>query len=172
MKKLECHSMELFVIRHAWAGDRDDLQWPDDDLRPLTGSGQKRFAKAAATLVELGVAPEVVATSPLLRCVQTAEILAKNIPNNPEVVELDALRPGSDLQAAMLWTTQQAKLHQQLAWVGHSPDVDRMTAALIGGADALIRFAKGGVAAIRFDGPPEVGAGELRWLIPGKMIAD
>jgi phosphohistidine phosphatase SixA len=162
--------MDLFIIRHAWAGDRDDLQWPDDDLRPLTDSGKKRFAQVAAKLVDSGVVPGVIAASPLLRCVQTAGILAKHIPGNPEVSELDALRPGSDLAAAMHWTTQQAERHQYIAWVGHSPDVDRMTAALIGGNDALLHFSKGAVAALRFDGPLEIGAAELRWLIPGKML--
>jgi phosphohistidine phosphatase len=162
--------MDLYIIRHAWAGDRGDPQWPDDRLRPLTESGQKRFAKLAAKLVKHGMTPEVIATSPLLRCVQTAEILAGETAAKPEIVELDALQPGSDLVELMRWTTRQVVGHRRMAWVGHSPDVERLTGSLIGASEGLIRFAKGGVAAIRFDGPLEVGAGELRWLVTAGVL--
>ena len=33
--------MNLYIIRHAWAAERDDGQWPDDDLRPLTAEGKR-----------------------------------------------------------------------------------------------------------------------------------
>jgi phosphohistidine phosphatase len=162
--------MDLYLVRHAWAGDRNDSQWPDDDLRPLTNLGKKRFAEVAAKLANRGMEINAIATSPLIRCVQTAEILADVVPGKAEIVELDALRPGSNLNAVMLWTTQQAERHQNIVWVGHTPDLDRMTAALIAGNDGLIHFAKGGAAAVRFDGPLEIGAGELRWLVTAKIL--
>ena len=68
--------MDLYIVRHAWAADRDDPQWPDDDLRPLTEEGKERFAQMAAKLVGRGMTPEVIATSPLVRCVETAQLLA------------------------------------------------------------------------------------------------
>jgi phosphohistidine phosphatase len=162
--------MELYIIRHAWAGNYGDPEWPNDDLRPLTPAGKKRFAKFMSKLAKRGIAPLVIATSPLLRCTQTAEIVATRTANRPEVVEIDALRPGSDLQAVMRWTAQQAERHGEVAWVGHSPDVDRLAAAMIGTDDGLIHFAKGGIAAIRLDGPLEIGAGELRWLATAKLL--
>ncbi len=161
--------MDLFILRHAWAADRDDAQWPDDRLRPLTEAGRRRFAKLAAKLVENGLTPEVIATSPLARCVQTAQILAGEAAK-PEIVELDALKPDSDLAELMRWTAGQAASHERLAWVGHSPDMERLTGRLIGASEALIRFAKGGAARIRFDGPLEVGAGELRWLVTAAVM--
>ncbi len=162
--------MDLYIVRHAWAAERDDSQWPDDRLRPLTEDGKKRFAKLAAGLVENGMTPEVIATSPLLRCVQTAKFLAGETPAKPEIVELAALQPDSDLAELMRWTARQAAGHRHVAWVGHSPDVERLTGRLIGASEALIRFAKGGAAAIRFDGPLEVGAGELRWLVTASVL--
>ena len=59
--------------------------------------------------------------------------------------------------------------HGAVAWVGHAPDVGRLTAALIG-QGGWIRLAKGGVAAICFYDAPEVGGGELRWLVTAKMV--
>jgi phosphohistidine phosphatase len=162
--------MDLYIIRHAWAADRDDSQWPDDRRRPLTEEGKKRFTKLAAKLVGNGMVPEVIATSPLLRCVQTAQILAGETAGKPEVVELAALQPDSDLAELMRWTARQAASRRRIAWVGHSPDVERLTGRLIGASEALIRFAKGGAAAIRFEGPLEVGAGELRWLATAAVM--
>ena len=57
-----------------------------------------------------------------------------------------------------------------MAWVGHAPDVDRITAELIGSADANVSFAKGAIAAIRFAGKIASGEGELCWLVKPKLI--
>ena len=162
--------MDLYIIRHAWAENRDAVRWPDDGLRPLTEAGRKRFANLVGKLAEQGVAPGTLATSPLVRCRQTAEIVAEGLPGQPEVVELAALEPGSDLDALVEWTATQAERHGQIGWVGHAPDVDRLCAALVGGDEAWIRFAKGAVAAVRFDGPAEIGSGELRWLATAKVL--
>ena len=135
--------MDLYIVRHAWAADRDDPQWPDDDLRPLTEDGKERFAQMAAKLVDRGMKPELIATSPLVRCVETARLLAAAA-GKAEVVELDELRPGSDLDGLLRWTVRQARKHQQIAWVGHAPDVNRLAAAMIGDGDRLDSFCEGG----------------------------
>lgn len=161
--------MNLYIVRHAWAADRDDPRWPNDDLRPLTQQGAERFAEVVAKLVDRGLAPGIIATSPLVRCVETAQVLAAAV-GKIKVVDLDELRPGSDLDGLLHWTDRQAKRHDEIAWVGHAPDVDRLAAALIGDGESLIHFAKGAVAAIRFDGPVTRGGGELQWLATAKIL--
>ncbi|MBN2476794.1 MAG: histidine phosphatase family protein [Pirellulales bacterium] len=162
--------MDLFIIRHAQAGHYGSPQWKDDSKRPLTNDGERRFKQVVALLVERGFTPGVVATSPLVRCLQTARIVGELVPNDSKVVELDELCPGSDLQALMDWTAAQPRELRQVAWVGHAPDVGRMAAELIGNGGGDVRFAKGAVAAIRFHGTPEIGHGELRWLVTAKML--
>jgi phosphohistidine phosphatase len=161
--------MDLYIVRHAWAEDRDDARWPDDGLRPLTAEGEERFARVAKKLAALGMKPGVIATSPLVRCAQTAQILAAAL-DRPKIVELDDLQPGSNLQGLLKWTAQKAVKHDQIAWVGHAPDVDRLAAAMIGDGGALIHFAKGAVAAIRFDREPAPAAGELQWLVAARVL--
>lgn len=161
--------MDLYIVRHAWAGNYGDPQWPKDDLRPLTEEGKERFALVVQQLVDRGVAPKVIATSPLVRCVETARILAAGV-GKAEVVELDELRPGGDILALLRWTERQARHHEQLAWVGHMPDVSQLAAAMIGQGQGMVHFAKGAVAAVRFDGPPALGGGELRWLVTAKLL--
>jgi phosphohistidine phosphatase len=161
--------MDLFIVRHAWAGQRDDSRWPDDGMRPLTAEGKERFARVVKKLVGAGVAPGIIATSPLVRCVETAEILAAVL-DGPKIVKLDELQPGSDLQGLLQWTVRQAAKHEQITWVGHVPDVDNLAAALIGDAGASIHFAKGAAAAIHFDGEPTAATGELQWLATAKLL--
>ena len=162
--------MDLYIIRHAWAGHYGDSEWPDDGLRPLTEEGKERFARVVQQLAGQGFAPEIVATSPLLRCRQTADLVAEGLPDRAEVVELDALLPGSDREALLEWTARQSPEHGQVAWVGHAPDVGRLAADLIAESGGWIRFAKGAAAAIRFHGTPAVGDGELRWLVTAKLL--
>ncbi len=162
--------MDLYIIRHAWAGHYGDPDWPDDSQRPLTAEGKVRFAQVVARLAKRGFAPQLIATSPLVRCLQTARIVAEGLPGDPQVVELDELMPGSDLERLLRWTGERAAEYDQIAWVGHAPDVGRLTADLIGEMDGWIRFAKGAVAAIRFEDLPLVGQGELRWLVTAKLL--
>ena len=84
--------MDLYILRHAWAFERDDSRWPDDDLRPLTEEGQERFQQVASRLSGRGMTPQLIATSPLVRCVETARILSRTA-EKVKVVELDELRP-------------------------------------------------------------------------------
>jgi phosphohistidine phosphatase len=161
--------MILYIVRHAWAGERSD-QWPDDRLRPLTADGQERFSKVVRALAERGFAPELIATSPLVRCRQTAEIMARHAPGHPKLVERPELVPGSDLEGIVRWTRNQSGDREEVAWVGHAPDVDHLAAALVSNGSSAIRFAKGGVAAIHFDGPPAVNQGQLWWLVTAKIL--
>ncbi|MGD9645235.1 MAG: phosphohistidine phosphatase SixA [Pirellulales bacterium] len=167
--------MLLYIVRHAWAFERDAEQFPDDRLRPLTPEGTKRFRRVVRRLVRRGVRPSVIATSPLVRCRQTADLLAAQLDDEVPLEEIDALAPGSDLEAALDWTKGQLQRRDdaremQVAWVGHSPDVEELAARLIGDRGAAIRFAKGAVAAIRFADEPAVAAGRLDWLVTARIL--
>lgn len=161
--------MIVYIVRHGLAGDHDSERWPDDGLRPLTPKGRKRFARFAKALASRGVQPTIIATSPLVRCRQTADIFASRVHGNPTVVELDALAPSSQLDPLLRWTAEQARDHQEVAWVGHAPDVEELAAALIGDTQARIRFSKGAVAAIDYT-PGEQIIGRLLWLVTAKIL--
>ena len=160
--------MIVYLVRHAWAEDRDDQRWPDDGRRPLTAKGRRRFAEFVRLLRRGAFAPERILTSPLVRCVQTAEALAAELTPAPAVVERQELAPRSDL-AGLIEATNRDSL-ESVAWVGHAPDVDDLAAALIGDGRAAIHFSKGSVAAIEFSRKVEAGRGELLWLVAAKAV--
>jgi phosphohistidine phosphatase len=160
--------MFVYIARHAWAGERGDPRWPDDSLRELTSDGIERYTKVVKLLADRGFEPQQIATSPYTRCRQTADIIAEHVSGTPTIVELPALEPGSDLAAMIDWTNEQNG--SDVCWVGHSPDVEDLAAALICEGGATVRFPKGAVAAIEFDGVAETGAGELYWLATAKLL--
>lgn len=162
--------MLLYIVRHAWAEDPDNQRWPNDELRPLTDKGAKRFRQFVRALARQGFSPQLVVTSPLLRCHQTAEVIAEEVPSRPPVVSRPELAPGSDASGLVAWTAERSKGLDQIAWVGHAPDVGQLAARLIGEPCAAIHFSKGAVGAIEFDGGPREGRGELQWLVTAKLL--
>ena len=160
--------MQLTIARHAWAYEFGDPRWPDDSLRELEPEGADRYRQVVEALALRDFAPELIATSPYTRCVQTAEIIARYTPSEPQVVRLGALQPGSDFAALVEWSRQSQC--ESICWVGHAPDVSWLTAALIGDRDSRIRFPKGAIAAVRFDGDLIPGQGELKWLVTAKIL--
>jgi phosphohistidine phosphatase len=158
----------VYIVRHAWAGERGDPRWPDDSLRELTPEGIERFAKVVKALAGRGFEPARIATSPHIRCRQTADIVAKHVKGQPKIDELEALQPGSELAPLLDWTNEQSG--RDVCWVGHSPDVENLAAALIGDGSACVRFAKGAIAAIGYGDQALPGAGELYWLATAKSL--
>jgi phosphohistidine phosphatase len=162
--------MDLFIIRHAWASQRDAAAYPDDSLRPLTAEGRKRFARMVEALVPRGLRPQLIVTSPMLRCAQTAAVLAEALGEKTRVVQRQELLPGGDPKHLLAGTEKHAAGLDQVAWVGHAPDVGCLVALLIGLEDGWLDLKKGAIAALAFPGPPEFGRGELRWLVTAKIL--
>jgi phosphohistidine phosphatase len=157
----------LYIVRHAYAGQHGDPHYPDDSLRPLTDKGRKQFSRVAKKLVRRGFAPEVVVTSPYVRCRQTAELLCQRL-TGVALVEHEALTPGSRLEELIEWSRTRGAA--SLAWVGHAPDVEHLAGALLGMRSAGIAFAKGAACAIRFDDAIAAGSGELQWFVTPKLL--
>ena len=57
-----------------------------------------------------------------------------------------------------------------VAWVGHAPDVSQLVAELISTGPVHLRFSKGAVAAVQFDGAARPGTGQLRWLVSPRVL--
>lgn len=160
--------MFIYIARHAWAYEFGDPRWPDDSQRELEPEGAERYMQVVQTLAERGFAPEAILSSPYTRCQQTADIIAKHTAHRPTVSVSESLAPGSNFMALVEWAAESGC--EQVCWVGHAPDVGDLTAALVGGNHAGIRFAKGAVAAVRVNSEIGHGTGELYWLTTAKSL--
>jgi len=158
---------ELYLVRHGLAEERGEA-WPADTKRPLTEEGIARMRKAARGLARLGVAMDIVLTSPLVRARQTAEIVAAELDPRPSLVSVESLSPAGSFAAVVADLEKHAR-KTRFALVGHEPSIGEIAARLIGSRHA-IEFKKGAVCRIDVEALPPSGPGDLRWLITSKIL--
>ena len=157
----------VYLVRHAIAAERG-AEWPNDDERPLTSRGAARFREVVAGLAALGVSFDEILTSPAVRTIQTAELLAQGLTAAPPIVELAALSPTGSI-AAVLGELAKRVDRDAVALVGHEPAIGTLAARLAGAATPF-EFKKGAVCRIDFDRPVAVGDGRLVWFAPPRLL--
>jgi phosphohistidine phosphatase len=161
--------MELLLVRHAIAFDRDLSRWRNDALRPLTPRGIQRMGRAAAGARRIAFVPSRLLTSPLVRARQTAQILASKA-RWPEPIVAEALAPARPLRNVLL--ALGAQRVARLAVVGHEPDLGHLLAYCIGAEPGMtqLELRKGGMACVAFEGAVRFGGGRLAWLLPPRIL--
>lgn len=149
---------QLLIVRHAPA---EESSARGDFGRALTTEGSAEMAQAAVGLARLVEPPALIASSPLIRARQTADLLAERFPDAARAT-LTELAPGFDRDALAAWLD--ATPERRIALVGHEPDLSLLVGWLIGGgAGARIRMRKGAVAALVLGGRAGPRAAELDW---------
>jgi phosphohistidine phosphatase len=157
--------MELWLVRHAVAAERDEFQGPDSE-RPLTDKGRRRFREFCEWLAEQAEMPQVIIASPLVRAAETAALLAKTAGlKKSEVIASEFLAPGADLASLLRFVRDNPA--EIVALVGHEPDMGHYLSELVGGGE--FAFGKGFIAAVEFASAPAAGAGHLRWFVGPKL---
>src|SRR5256885_16269061 len=68
--------MQLYVVRHGIAIDREDPKSPPDPERYLTEEGIEKTKGIAKAVAALHISPDALISSPYVRVRQTAEIFA------------------------------------------------------------------------------------------------
>ena len=162
--------MKLLIIRHGLAGDSDtwEAEGRDDRLRPLTSEGKKQMRRVTARLAILVRDLPVVATSPLTRAVQTAEIVAAEY--GCEIVPLEALAPDHDPEDAVGWLREQEP-DLTVGLVGHEPHLSTLVGYLLTGKRAsFVDLKKGGACLLEMTAPLQLCGGALEWLLTPRAL--
>ena len=165
--------MDLLIVRHAIAFERNARRWPDDGERPLTPEGMARARKAAAGLKQVAERPGCVLSSPLVRAKQTATILTE-FAGWPKATECPALAPEESPENVL--AALAAQKEKIVAVVGHQPGLGRLLAACLptrvrGGVDpSAFELKKMGAALISFSGTARAGRGVLNWFVPPRVL--
>lgn len=125
------------------------------------------MARLGTLLALIGFSPDAIVTSPRLRAVETAELLAGRLgvrsridvrladPLSLSVIERILVDAGDPAQPLL---------------VGHDPDFSELVALLTGALDLPMR--KGALARIDAERPLQPGCGTLRWLLPQELVPD
>jgi phosphohistidine phosphatase len=158
--------MRLVIIRHAVAVPRGTPDMEDDD-RPLTPKGRKRFRQAARGLAAVLKRPDALLTSPLPRARQTAELAAKAW-GKVKVSETPVLAGGTFENLALALAP--FGKGETVVVVGHEPDLSELLGRLLGTPhDDRLTFRKGGTALVDVPGPLQEG-GRLIWYLTPRLL--
>ncbi len=157
----------LCLLRHAHAGD--PAKWEADDAsRPLSEKGRRQSRDLGGLLAVIDEAPDLFITSPKVRALETAEIVAKAMRNRVKVVVDDRL--GGPLDTATVNAILDAAgPAYRPCIVGHDPDFSELLGEFIGAAPIPLR--KAALARIDFAGDDVAsGQGTLRYLLPPELV--
>jgi phosphohistidine phosphatase len=161
--------VNVLVIRHGPAGDPEawKLEGRDDRLRPLTPDGKKDMREAAFGLATLQTQVGLIATSPLVRAAQTAEIMASEY--KCKVVTINQLAPEEDPSEVLEWIGTQ-KAGTTLGVVGHEPQVSALVSYMLSGKrGAFVELKKGGACLLE-SGSVSPGSFTLKWLLTRREL--
>jgi len=161
--------MDVILVRHAIAHERNRKRWPNDALRPLTQAGREKFRKAARGLAPRLPKASVILTSPWVRARDTAQMLVKAARQKSavECIEL----AGSEV-AMRTFELLRTRKEKSVVLVGHEPNLGVFLSAALGGEHKRLKieFKKGGAACLAFPGRVEPGAATLCWMLPPRFL--
>jgi phosphohistidine phosphatase len=151
--------MQLFLMRHGPYLPKDE-----DPQEGLSPEGMEVVGRVAQGLKDLGVAPDVLVTSPKKRARETAFIAARVL-GYPEDQIQETKLVKSMTPPEETWHHLSGLSGQSILSVGHLPNVRLVSSLLLCGHDqAEIIFEPGAVCALDTHKMP-AGRAALRWLL-------
>jgi phosphohistidine phosphatase len=149
--------MRVLLVRHGKAVDLEEAG--TDAGRWLTADGREAMRAQAGRLIELGLRFDRVYTSPLVRAVQTAEILAAGNGFGGAIEARPALAPEIGTAAKALDGLDEVPDDGVVVLVGHMPRIRVLAGHLVAapsfppfrtGAACLIEWRPGQEGSFRF----------------------
>ncbi len=161
--------MQLYIVRHGIAIDREDPKCPPDPERFLTDEGIEKSRQVAKGVAEVASVPDLMISSPYVRAVQTAEVFAEVLEySKNKIRKSDLLLPGGE-PLQLFRDLAKDKDSSAVFVFGHAPHLDDLLAMAIGTKHHITSLKKAGVAFVELKRivPP---SGELVWLATPKLL--
>ncbi len=154
--------MNIFLIRHGKA--EPAFQTKKDIDRELTEDGINIIKRSVAFWKNRIISFDFIITSPFIRAVQTAEIIAELMNYKNDLIKDSTLSPGNITRSVI----QLAKAldGDNIAFVGHQPDMSYHISTLVSNSQLNLKFSPVSIAKVFFDGKPKPGKGILEFLLP------
>lgn len=161
--------MDVILVRHAIAHERNRKRWPDDSLRPLTPAGREKFRKAARGLAPWLPKAAVILTSPWVRARDTARMLADAARHEKPI---ECIELAGDESVKRAFDLLRARKEGTVVLVGHEPYLGQLLSAALGGErrHLKIEFKKGGAACVAFQRSVAPGQATLCWMLPPRFL--
>ena len=159
--------MNIYLIRH---GDAESISKGMKDFdRKLTHDGELKIKNAANVWKNSISNFDCMLSSPYARALQTAKIIA-SVFNYKDEIHTDR-KIGSGSYTNDLIEFINSFEGNDIAYVGHQPDLSNHASALISDNGAYVEFKKGAIAKISFHNKVKEGKGVLEFLIPQNIFS-
>ena len=160
--------MEVYLLRHGEAGKRLPASVKDSE-RGLTQAGRDELEGVGEAMARARLTFDVIASSPLKRARETADIVAVALKKIKKVEVWPELGPGGE-RASFYKRLAGLRPDAAVLCVGHEPYLTTAIAEMTGRRDDKnpafkISLKKGGLAKVLVTGSSPRGGGELRWLL-------
>lgn len=163
--------MDLYLLRHGIAEEREARSRRPDSARRLTEKGVRRVRQIARAMRELELEFDLILSSPFQRARETAEIVAETLQiedrlqfsthlaipaSSPRLVEqINRLQPPP--KSALL--------------VGHEPHLSGFASLLLAGTVSLdLILKKGGLCKLEVSGLQAARCAALAWLLTPRQM--
>jgi phosphohistidine phosphatase len=161
--------MQLYIVRHGIAIDREDPKCPPDPERYLTEEGIEKTKQVAKGVAALGASADLFLSSPYTRAMQTAEIFANALEYSKQKIRrTDLLLPGAE-PSMLFRELAKDKQSSSVFLFGHAPQLDDIIATGLASKHHLTSLKKAGVALLELKrvSPPSA---ELVWVATPKLL--
>jgi phosphohistidine phosphatase len=158
--------MILYFLRHASAGEHF-VNPKKDEKRALDKEGIEQCGFIGRALAALDTQVDVIVSSPLKRCTQTASLVGNEIGYEGKL-QIDAgLRPQAGLADFRKVLDKHSRL-EAIMVVGHNPNLSQFLGSVISesACEASLELKKGGVAKVEM----RRSSGTLQWCVTPRLL--
>jgi phosphohistidine phosphatase len=158
--------VELYLLRHAIAESRENEGFPRDSDRPLTDKGVIKLRLVTRGMRALGLSFDLILTSPYLRALQTAEIVAADMGARKVIERTPHLAPDGDPRALIDLVRSRSGANANVLVVGHEPYLSQLASVLVRGDErAAITMKKAGLCRLAVQALRYGRCATLEWLL-------
>jgi phosphohistidine phosphatase len=162
--------MNLFFLRHGKAYARS-VKWRPDSKRPLSTEGEKKMFENARGIERLDLSFDLILTSPYLRALRSAQILAEVL-KSKNLVETHGLAAEATPKDIIDEINGKYPGAGQIVLVGHEPFMTHLISILLGGHENLaIDLKKGGLCKLSITTLRLGPCACLNWLMTPRQLS-
>jgi len=158
--------MRLYLLRHG-AAESSAHSGRDAD-RALTQEGRDKVRSVVRRARAGGMWPTMLLSSPFARALETAQIAAKALGNDDEILTSNAFIPEASPEEA--WAEIRThKTQSEILVASHEPLCGALTAFLLNSPALAVDFRKSTLVCIDLDGAGARPRGVLQWMLTPKL---
>lgn len=156
--------MLIYILRHADAA----ALVTTDEVRPLTKKGVNQSEIVGEFCAKHKINPQVIISSPVLRAAETAQIVARHLPDAETVTDA-RLASGMEPETGFDVIREYSKFDSVML-VGHQPDLGAFVSSFLSNDGSMaVNFRKAAIIAIDAESFKQ-GGGALEFSVPVRLM--